>query len=162
MRNSAAYFPGEDGENEYIRAAYTVQLRKSALCYAGFMTLCALQITFSFTIVFDTSPILHSCMCARQLPPQLHKSIKKELEEWSLGKFSRNHFWQRGTNAEETTNTKPAMKYSGEDILQNGVLDVESRLGEGGMGQVYLARNKEDGTTVAVKVGKEVGMPSFA
>ena len=62
------------------------------------------------------------------------------------------NFWRRGHTSGGTSKTK----YTGEDILQNGILDVESRLGEGGMGQVYLARNKEDGTTVAVKVGKEV------
>lgn len=65
------------------------------------------------------------------------------------------NFWRRGhSSSSETSKTK----YTGEDILQNGILDVESRLGEGGMGQVYLARNKEDGTTVAVKVGKDVSV----
>lgn len=86
----------------------------------------------------------------------LHKSIKSELDEWSLGKFSSMNFWRRGRGSGETWTAEPYMKYTGEDILQNGILDVESRLGEGGMGQVYLAKNKEDGTTVAVKVGKEV------
>lgn len=46
--------------------------------------------------------------------------------------------------------------YRGEDIKQDGVLDVERRLGQGGMGCVLFARNKEDGTAVAIKVAKEV------
>lgn len=92
---------------------------------------------------------------ARQ-PQLLQQSIKSELAGWSLGKFSRMNFWRRGHRFGETPKTTSIMKYTGEDILQNGILDVESRLGEGGMGQVFLARNKEDGTTVAVKVGKDV------
>ena len=95
---------------------------------------------------------MHVCNTHTPLQPLLHKSIKSELDEWDLGKFSSMNFWRRGHTSGGTSKTK----YTGEDILQNGILDVESRLGEGGMGQVYLARNKEDGTTVAVKVGKEV------
>lgn len=65
------------------------------------------------------------------------------------------NFWRRGHSPGEIPKTKPVFNYTGEDLLQNGMLDVESRLGEGGMGQVFLARNKEDGTVVAVKVGKD-------
>lgn len=47
-------------------------------------------------------------------------------------------------------------RYKGEDFKQDGDLDVERQLGQGGMGSVWFARNKEDGTAVAIKVAKEV------
>lgn len=81
-------------------------------------------------------------------------SIRAEVQSWDKGQFSRMKFWRREDHADEGT----TMKYTGRDFKQTGVLDVESRLGQGGMGYVWLARDKEDGTAVAVKVGKEVRM----
>lgn len=92
----------------------------------------------------------------------------QEVGDWSIGMFRRMNYWRRGggsdvreeTQQQEhrsaTTPNKTVMTYTGRDLEQNGVLDVEHRLGTGGMGHVHIARNKEDGTTVAVKVGKEV------
>lgn len=94
--------------------------------------------------------------------PLTQRSIADEVKGWSQGKF----FGVRGGRREENSNpstefsTPPSANttvYNAEDLQQNGVLDVECQLGTGGMGHVYMARNKEDGTFVAVKVGKEVG-----
>lgn len=79
------------------------------------------------------------------------RSIMDEVASWTLGKYFRLHYWRGGGES----NNK-CMMYNGWDIQQDGVLDVERRLGTGGMGHVHIACNKENGQVVAVKVGKKV------
>jgi len=79
--------------------------------------------------------------------------VKWAVNRWEKGNFTTKKLWRRGRDEHEGVATT---RYTGKDLEQNGVLEMECRLGEGGMGYVWKARNKEDGTAVAIKVAKEV------
>jgi len=80
-------------------------------------------------------------------------SITGEITRWADGEYLAKKVWRLGRNENEG---RAMTRYTGKDLKQNGVLDVERLLGQGGMGCVWLARDKEDGTAVAIKVAKEV------